>query len=90
MSIGSKRDILTSLTVGSSVSPGNFALALSTFSRTSCSALSVLMPASNSSCTFAPPSYALAVISLMPSIERSSCSMGRTSSRSASSGEIPS
>ncbi len=88
-SIGSNRVIFTSLTVGSSDSPGNFASAMSTFSRTSCRALSVSMPASNSICTLAPPSKASAIISLMPSIERSSCSMGRTSKRSASSGEIP-
>ncbi len=81
---------LISLTVGSFASAGSLARAASTFTRTSASALSALKPASNSSITEAWPSLATEVIFLMPSSERNSCSIGRTSNRSPSSGLMPS
>ena len=80
---------LTSLIEGSSVSAGNLLFAVSTFSRTSRSAWSESKPASNSSVTDACPSPAIARISLIPSIDLSSFSIGRANKRSASSGEIP-
>ncbi|CSC61194.1 Uncharacterised protein [Vibrio cholerae] len=46
-------------------------------------------PTLNSSTTEACPSDAVAVISFTPSIERISCSRGRTINLSASLGEIP-
>lgn len=82
--------MLTSLTRGSSVSAGSSARAISTFSRTSRNARSESNPASNSSVSEPYPSAAVARISLMPSIERSSFSIGRINRRSASSGEMPS
>ena len=81
---------LISLTVGSSVASGRSDLAVSTFSRTSSSARALSKPAKNSSITEAWPSDAVLVTVLMPSMDRSSRSIGRTSSRSASSGEMPS
>ncbi len=80
----------TSFTRGSSASSGSSVLAMSTFSRTSWRALSASNPASNSSSTFAPPWKAVDRISFTLSTDFSSVSMGRTSRRSASSGEMPS
>ena len=80
---------VTSFTVGSSLSAGNFGLAKSTASRTSAIALSRSTPTLNSRTTEAWPSEELDVISLMPSMDRSSCSKGRAIKRSASPGEIP-
>ena len=82
--------MVTSWTVGSSVSPGSFALARLTASRTSVSARLGSKPATNSRVTEAWPSPADAFISLTPSMDRSSRSIGRTSIRSASSGDMPS
>ena len=82
--------IVTSLTTGSSVSLGSLAFAKVTLSRTSASASLGSSPAINSKVTEAWPSPALERISLMPAMDLSSFSMGLTSMRSASSGEMPS
>src|SRR5690606_5088986 len=75
---------------GSSASVGKNERAASTRSRTSCRARRASKPASNSSMTDAWPSLEIDTISFTPSSERSSCSSGLTSSRSASSGLMPS
>ena len=84
------RATLISFTVGSSVSAGRSDLTVSTFSRTSSRARLPSKPAENSSITEAWPSDAVLFTVLMPSMDRSACSIGRTSNRSASSGEMPS
>ncbi len=89
-SMGSMREICISRTTGSSVSDGSSAVAVSTWARVSCRAFAVSTPEWNSSVRLAPPSKADALSSLRPSRERNSYSMGRTRSRSASSGEMPS
>ena len=81
---------LISCTSGSSTSSGNLLRAVSTFSRTSCSANLGSKPASNSNITEACPSLAVEVIFLTPSKVRNSCSIGLTNKRSASSGLMPS
>ncbi len=89
-SIGSKRENLISSTRGSSASVGSLALAMSTRSRTSSSAWSMSTSGWNSRLMEIRPSCAEETISFTPAMERISCSMGRTSRRSASSGETPS
>ena len=81
---------LISLTVGSSVSLGRFDLAISTFSRTSARAVPGSKPASNSSSTEPWLSVPVLVIFFTPGMFCSSLSMGRSSKRSLSSGEMPS
>ena len=89
VSTGNK-DTLTSVTRGSSLPGGSSAFARSTFSRTSNSALSASKPASNSKVTEPKPCAAVERISFSPSILLSSFSSGRTNSRSASCGAMPS
>ena len=79
-----------SCTTGSSVSAGRLDFAMSTFSRTSASAVPASKPASNSSVTEPWLSVAVLVMSLTPAMLCSSVSIGRINSRSLSSGEIPS
>ena len=84
-----KSEKLTSLICGSSASSGRSGLARSTFSRTFCAASPASTSGSN--CTTIPAWFceAMPVISFSPSSPRSCVSMGLTSSRSASSGEMP-
>ncbi len=76
--------------MGSLVSCGNSAFALSTASRTSATACLILSPTSNSAVMTTAPSLAVAWTSSSPSNVFNSFSIGRTSNLIPSSGEIPS
>jgi hypothetical protein len=73
---------------GSSASE-EVALGVVDLARTSCSATGGIEPASNSSSTKPPPSKAYERISFRLATPFTCVSTGRTSSRSASSGEMP-
>ena len=81
--------MFTSLTVGSFASSGKSPLARSTFSLTSCIALSALKPASNSNRTLPPPEKAVDLTSFIPSTLLTSSSIGFTNNLSESSADIP-
>ena len=83
------RAVEASWTIGSRVSSGRSVLAMSTFSRTWRIAFSLSKLTSNSRPILATPSTVVAVIFFSPSMVRSCVSIGRTSSRSASSGLMP-
>ena len=80
---------LISSTIGCWASWGKSARARSTFSSTSASAASVSTSISNSNKMLATLDAATPSISFKPSMDLSSDSKGRTSKRSASSGDTP-
>ncbi len=84
-----KSAVLISVTV-ILAADGNSLSALSAASRTLSNAASESNPGSNSNCTLAWPSLAVAVMDFSPVSEANSASIGPTSTSSASSGEMPS
>ena len=80
---------LNSTIAGSSAASGNSGLAMSTFSRTSCRASVMSIPASNSAVMLETLSTDCEVSVLMSEILFSSSSRGRVISVSMSSGATP-